>query len=751
MDASLSRCRSVRVVLAGLLLVVLQPIAVGASPATALGTVSAAAVQATMAPETISALGERTDGANRFETNVRLSQQGWTTSDYVVIASGSNWPDALAGTSLAAAVGAPMLLCGADGLRDITGAEIQRLGATKAIILGGLNAVPRAVKDNLVSLGLDPGSIERIGGADRYETAALIAARVAEYGDGDGWVAVATGENFPDALAVSPWAGALGVPIVLVQSHGVPESTAKILADIDPTAVLVMGGERAVPAAVVKDLPPAWRIGGVDRYDTAQRMAEFASEHDFYFDNVYVARGTDWPDALSAGALGARNKGLIMLTHEDYVDNDTLEFFTWHCSGIEQIHFVGGIRAISIDVAEEILEASETHLVSDDLVLIVGQLKADLSSVASATLTFRDTALARDRVEAGKILILNRDEGLDPEHPIAQGLARRVVSVENAGGFVVAHTADAQITEFVKKGSVDIHVDPVTAQDVRDQAELVTLIESAQVAGRPVDVRAQAKWGISETLDYTFEDYRNLWTNSAGTASLDSTLVVGIKTWVDLGIYVDSFSVKAISVNVGAVEQVYAALGFTWADTLEAKEFALADIPIAYWGFEIGPIELGVSVHVKPVVGWEDVTGEFDCEFRLEQVFCGWMQMVWVPGQGTTVQKGTSSYTNVEFDAHGKATARPYVGIKVEIQFFGSPDNVIYVMPDAYLWAQAEGEFHARDNFEHTSGSFNADLKFGVECRIGYALDLLGLWSGSDYYAVDIYSKDWKFGAGYAN
>ncbi len=114
-------------------------------------------------------------GDNRFTTAIEASKKAFKASEYVVIATGYNWPDALGGSALAGALDAPILLTRQDSLPSEATAEIVRLGATKAIILGGTPAVSSSVASAIDAI---PGvSVERIAGANRYETANKVAAR----------------------------------------------------------------------------------------------------------------------------------------------------------------------------------------------------------------------------------------------------------------------------------------------------------------------------------------------------------------------------------------------------------------------------------------------------------------------------------------------------------------------------------------------------------------------------------------------
>ncbi|MDZ4179722.1 MAG: PQQ-dependent sugar dehydrogenase, partial [Coriobacteriia bacterium] len=62
-----------------------------------------------------------------------------------------------------------------------------------------------------------PTTLTRIAGANRYQTAAAIAR--AAFPSGSSTAVVATGEQFPDALAASGLAGALGAPVLLTTAN----------------------------------------------------------------------------------------------------------------------------------------------------------------------------------------------------------------------------------------------------------------------------------------------------------------------------------------------------------------------------------------------------------------------------------------------------------------------------------------------------------------------------------------------------
>ena len=95
----------------------------------------------------------------------------------MVIATGDDFPDALAGAPLAHAYSAPLLLVPRGSIPESVSAEITRLAPDNAIILGGTNSVGTAVESGLRSR-LGTANVERIAGGSRYDTARRIALRV---------------------------------------------------------------------------------------------------------------------------------------------------------------------------------------------------------------------------------------------------------------------------------------------------------------------------------------------------------------------------------------------------------------------------------------------------------------------------------------------------------------------------------------------------------------------------------------------
>ncbi len=206
---------------------------------------STAAVSETVA-EQVRALGfgvRRVAGPERFSTAAAISEDAFPNGASIAyIATGEAFPDALAGGTAAARDRAPMLLVQRDGLPAPTEAELRRLSPSRIVILGGEAAVSAAVADQLGALG--GARVERYAGPDRFSTAAAVAA---SFGTAK-TVFVATGNEFPDALAGVPAAGIERAALVLVQPDAVPDVAATQLSRLRPDQIVVLGGTAAIGA-----------------------------------------------------------------------------------------------------------------------------------------------------------------------------------------------------------------------------------------------------------------------------------------------------------------------------------------------------------------------------------------------------------------------------------------------------------------------------------------------------------------------
>ena len=200
----------------------------------------AAAVEAATGAEVI-----RLSGFNRFDTAAAIARFFASSADKAYVATGSSFPDALAGGAAAAHLGAPILLTERDNLPEATAAVLRDLGVREIVVLGGESAVSAAVLDQLRALA---PTVRRISGVDRFATASAIAADA--FPDALASTYLATGGNFPDALAGAAAAGMAGSPLMLTQQNCVPSSVRMLIEERDPELLVLLGGEAALTDGV---------------------------------------------------------------------------------------------------------------------------------------------------------------------------------------------------------------------------------------------------------------------------------------------------------------------------------------------------------------------------------------------------------------------------------------------------------------------------------------------------------------------
>lgn len=253
---------------------------------------------------------ERRTGANRFATAsavaIAAHPRGAST---VYVANGLDFPDALAGGALAGANGAPLLLTEAGSIPAETKKALTQLKPARIIVIGREGAVSKAVEKALRGM---TESLTRIGGANRFETAALVALAEPRLG---GTVYLASGEDFPDALSAVPVAARLGAPLLLTERNSLPIATRDALRKIKPERIVVVGGEGVVAPPLYRQLgslaSKTERYAGANRFATvaATALAEFPGGAA----TVYIAAGSPFADALSAGPAASLSGGPLLL------------------------------------------------------------------------------------------------------------------------------------------------------------------------------------------------------------------------------------------------------------------------------------------------------------------------------------------------------------------------------------------------------------------------------------------------------
>lgn len=208
----------------------------------------------------VEALGfavERFAGRSRYETAARISEQ-LDAPGAAVVASGEGFADALSASSAAAGAGYPIVLARRGDLPEPTRAFLAQSAVPQVFVVGGPAAVGEDVVGALAAT-VGQGAVSRIAGADRYATSAAVAQR---FFPGAAEVAVASGRQFPDALAGGPHAAERDAPMLLAGAERLPSAPSAYVTAAQPGTATVYGGGQAVPDGVGADLRRAAASGG---------------------------------------------------------------------------------------------------------------------------------------------------------------------------------------------------------------------------------------------------------------------------------------------------------------------------------------------------------------------------------------------------------------------------------------------------------------------------------------------------------
>jgi N-acetylmuramoyl-L-alanine amidase len=284
----------------------------------------------------------RISGGDRYETAANISKAGWETAETVVLAQGMDFPDALASVPMAKKLNAPILLTRPEALPSVTIEEINRLKARNVIILGGPVAVSLNIEEYLMNtLNL---TVKRIGGETRYKTAQAIAAEMGPYNQ----VFIVNANNFPDALAIAPYAAITGSPILLTKSDFLPAEIKQAAQKAEKRYVI--GGPIAVNDAILSELN-AERIAGENRYDTSAMIL-----NTFYQiqPHLYFATGAEFADALAGSALAAKNESGVALVRPNAIPEELQDSFKNY--QFSKTFVLGGTKAIQQETAEELAQ-----------------------------------------------------------------------------------------------------------------------------------------------------------------------------------------------------------------------------------------------------------------------------------------------------------------------------------------------------------------------------------------------------------
>jgi putative cell wall-binding protein len=260
----------------------------------------------------------RIAGPNRYSTAARVSRAFFdpgVTAVYIV--TGEDFADALSAGAAAASVDGPLLLVRKGSIPAETRAELTRLRPQRIFVAGGSVVISQALVDDLRTYATS-GTVTRLSGADRYGTAAAVAA--AAFPNGVGTVYLASGLGFVDALAAGAAAVTVNGAVLLSTPDRLPFETAAAVRDLHPSEVVLVGGSAALTPAIEAEVRSLGvgtvrRIAGSDRYATSAIIS--SETFPGGASSALLATAMAYPDALAGVAAAGKLNVPFLLTDPD--------------------------------------------------------------------------------------------------------------------------------------------------------------------------------------------------------------------------------------------------------------------------------------------------------------------------------------------------------------------------------------------------------------------------------------------------
>lgn len=313
-------------------------------------------------------------GVDRFDTARKIATDDAFDAprfgnDTALVARADTFPDSLAGSYLAGATEAPILLTDSHIMTDSFRKALDRSPATNLILLGGEAAISADIERTLA----EDHNVLRVSGADRFATAAEIARHTADGSDPRAAI-VSSGLDFPDALTAGPLAAAEHLPLLLTARATLPGPTEQALHELDVEEVILTGGEAAVSADVerrIEDLGiSVTRVFGADRFGTARAIGDLVTDRfGWRTDHVNLTNGLSFPDAVTMGAhagLEAGGPAPIALAASALPAPTADWFRDLAACDFARLDIAGGVVAVPEEVEDAAVDALRPDGCQDD-------------------------------------------------------------------------------------------------------------------------------------------------------------------------------------------------------------------------------------------------------------------------------------------------------------------------------------------------------------------------------------------------
>lgn len=206
---------------------------------------------------------------------------------------------------------------------------------------------------------------EEMAGSTPAETAVLNSRKHFAEGEASR-VVVATDQEFADALAGGPLAGAVNGPILYSSPENLYDTTAEELDRLGTHEVLLLGGDDALSADVERQIRNmginVTRIAGPTRLETAVAIDEYMDQHTNAVSNkAYLVNGWKFADAVAVSGLAAQEGAPIQLTAPDELSETTRRHLESERSEVDTVTAIGGTAVVQSQALRESGDAARAQ------------------------------------------------------------------------------------------------------------------------------------------------------------------------------------------------------------------------------------------------------------------------------------------------------------------------------------------------------------------------------------------------------
>ncbi|HUG83485.1 MAG TPA: cell wall-binding repeat-containing protein [Euzebya sp.] len=194
----------------------------------------------------------RLAGDSRIDTSAAIARrlqdvvnaEGGQSADRAFIAAADGFADALVAAGPGGILGMPILLSERDRLHPATASAL--VDVDEVVLVGGEARLGSGLVADLADLEVE---VTRLAGSSRFATAEAVNDWLATQVQLSDRLVVATGDDFPDALAGGPLATMLQAPLMILPGGAIDSDpgAAAYFADLGPRSrIWVLGGLRAL-------------------------------------------------------------------------------------------------------------------------------------------------------------------------------------------------------------------------------------------------------------------------------------------------------------------------------------------------------------------------------------------------------------------------------------------------------------------------------------------------------------------------